>query len=199
MQYSSILVCLCVWPRGDVSLLISSDTTLTPQLSDKRFPDPALSRHRQLTRLFPVYAASEPAGWPARLHWRDTCDQTPPVHSRLSDLSQLSNTHDKVANCHPTQDTACDLHFHQLNKYGLAEPGTRWCNSPRSASRSLTFESEHDYLTVRPHHCFGDRKIKTVNKECPGERQRKAILCVARHTGHWETLPGFTWEKKKTR
>ena len=193
--------CLRVWARGDVSLLISSDTTLlTPQVSDKRFPDPALSRHRQLTRLFPVWAASEPGG-----------DQ--PGYTGVTRVSRLRQsiadsqtchcfqtpTTKLVVNCHPTQDTACDLHFHQLNKYGLAEPETRWCNSPRSASCSLTFESEHDYLTVRPHHCFGDRKIKTVNKKCPGERQRKAILCVARHTGHWETLPGFTWEKKKTR
>ena len=56
-HFSPYTPCLClrVWARGDVSLLISSDTTLlTPQISDKRFPDPALSRHRQLTRLFPV-------------------------------------------------------------------------------------------------------------------------------------------------
>ena len=160
----SSTVCLRVWPRGDVSLLISSDTTLlTHQVSDKRFPDSALSRHRQLTRLFPVWAASEPAGWPARLHRRDTCDQTPPVPRRLSDLSQLSNTHEKVANCHPTQDTACDLHFHQLTKYQV---WTCWAwnkvvQFTPQRQLLLTFESEHDYWTVRPHHCFGDK-----NKNC---------------------------------
>ena len=43
-----------------------------------------------------------------------------------------------------------------VDKYGLAEPETRWCNSPSraSSSSSLTFKSEHDYLKVRPHHSF---------------------------------------------
>ena len=99
-HFSPYTPCLClrVWARGDVSLLISSDTTLlTPQLSDKRFPDPALSRHRQLTRLFPVWAASEPAS-----------DQ--PGYTGVTRVSRLrqsiadsqtchcsTNTHDKVS------------------------------------------------------------------------------------------------------
>ena len=95
------------------------------------------SRSEQLRSRVAVTSPSRLAGTGC-----DTCDQSLSP-SPTPRLQTASNTHEIIANCHPKTLLARDLHFHQLDKYGLAEPETRWCNSPSRASSSLTFKSEH--------------------------------------------------------
>ena len=116
------------------------------------------------------------AGWPAlapasrhRL-WH--------VWSQSQSLSDSQTTNRDKQRQTPTRLLQTDIprhsappHFHQLDKYGLAESETRWCNSHSRASSSLTFKSEHDYLKVRPHHSLDTERYrgrKTVIKNVWG-------------------------------
>ena len=160
----SSTVCLRVWPRGDVSLLISSDTTLlTPQSQTRGFstrPCPDIGSWRGCSRSEQLRSrlGDQPSytGVTRVIRLRQSLADSQTCHSFQTPTTKLQTVIPLK-----TQPVICTFISWPSIKYGLAEPETRWCNSPRSASCSLTFESEHDYWTVRPHHCFGDK-----NKNC---------------------------------
>ena len=150
------------------SLIISSDTHFPVARQEVSRPG-LVQTDRLMSRLFPVWAASEPGGWwPAGQGAAgtgcDTCDQS--LSPSPTPRQTASNTHEIIANCHPKTLLASPWSaLSSVDKYGLAEPETRWCNSPsRVSSSSLTFKSEHDYLKVRPHHSFRYWGIKKKKK-----------------------------------
>ena len=141
---------LRVWAQGEVSLLISSDTPYSSLRSQTRVPRPSVVQTPADVSAVPGLS-SFGAGW--------RCGDQPRLHRRWhvwSDSqsradSQTSNSFKHPRDCCKLSSAetllASDLHFHQLDKYGLAEPETRWCNSPSRVSSSVTFKSEHDYIS----------------------------------------------------